>query len=303
MAQENTPTSPTNTLLEPLDGLYYALYGNGGYVSEQGLKDISMIPLSEITKYDMTDSVQIMFDVRTFNKKLGIIKDASNINIMDTSFNMNTNKFPNDSISISANDFIAGVTSPIQVISVGKCRTLYSDFITYINDYFGYANGFSTLFNLSNIVDINSGVFDSQAFIHIINGKTLNTDTGEYINDLSGSITVSYINNILNYMIYGNPFNNRPNESNNENIYNTYLQQGFLEDDLIFIPLGLTITLNLKINNNNINLNNLGYNNISSLNNSYNYTNGYFSSNTVTTKTDIKRIVKAPLLIKLMNLS
>lgn len=297
MAQ--TPT----TLFEPLDGLYYALYGNGGFVSEQGLKDISMIPLSEITRYDMTDSVQIVFDVRTFNKKLGIIKDVSNINIVDTSFNMNTKKFPNDNIHISANDFIAGVTSPLQVISVGKCRTLYSDFITYVNDYFGYANGFSTLFNLSNIVDINSGVFDSQAFINIINGKTLNIDTGEYINDLSGSITISYINNILNYMIYDNPFNNRPNESNNENIYDTYLQQGFLEDDLIFIPLGLTITLNLKINNNNINLNNLGYNNISSLNNSCNYTNGYFSSNTVTTETDIKRIVKAPLLIKLINLS
>lgn len=299
MIEENLPT----TLFEPFSGLYYALSGTGGFEIEQGLSDISMIPLSEITRYDMTDSVQILFDVRTFNKKLGIIKDASNINIIDTSFNMNTLRFPNDSITISANDFIDGVTSPIQVFSVGKLRTLYSDFITYINDYFSYANGFSTLFNLSNIVDINSGVFDSQAFINIINGKTLNTDTGEYINDLSGTISISYINNTLNYLIYDDPFNNRPDISYNENIYNTYLQKGFIEDDLIFIPFGLTITLTLKINNNNIHLNNLGYNNISSLNNSYNYTNGYFSSNTVTTETDIKRIVKAPLLIKLINLS
>jgi hypothetical protein len=141
------------------------------------------------------------------------------------------------------------------------------------------------------------------AFIKIINGQTLNTNTGEYISDLSGNITINFINKNINYLTYNNPFNNRNDISNNSYTENTYLQQGFLEDDLIFIPLGLTITLLLNINNNNIHLNYLGANNVSLLNNASNFTNGYFSSSTITTETQIKRVIKAPILIKLSNLS
>jgi len=205
-----------------------------------------------------------------------------------------------DSITIHSTDFVNNIKES-NIISVGKLTTLYSDFVTYINDYFGYANGFSALFNLSSQVNIHSGIFNANAFINIINGQTLNQSTGEYVNDLSGSVTVNYINNLLNYVVYSNPFNNRNPSDNNGAGYS--IQDGFIEGDLIFIPNGITITLNVIINNNNITLNNLGSTFLSNLNANTNYVNGYFSSSTNTTNTNIQRVFKAPLLIKLMNLS
>lgn len=276
-------------------GLYYALTAVGGYEMEEGLKTVTMVPVNQINQYDMTESIQIMFDVRTFNEKIGLIKDASNVNIVETAFDLSTNKFPIDTITVNAPEFVDGVTLESQIISVGKYQTLYSDFIMYVNNYFSYADGFSTLFTLSSQVDINNGIFDASAFIHIINGQTLNPTTGEYVKDLSGSITISYINQLLNYVVYANPFNNREPGMT--------AQDGFIAGDLIFIPNGLTATLNMDINNNNINWTSLGVTNVAHLNSTTNYVDGYFSVNTTTTETNIKRVIKAPLLLRLDNLS
>jgi hypothetical protein len=125
--------------------------------------------------------------------------------------------------------------------------------------------------------------------------RSLIEATGEYVKDLSGSIAVSYINQLLNYVVYANPFNNREDGMT--------AQDGFIAGDLIFIPNGLTATLNMDINNNNINWTSLGVTNVAHLNSSTNYVNGYFSCNTITTETNIKRVVKAPLLLRLENLS
>lgn len=281
-------------------GLFYAFEGLGGFDMEQGLQNITLIPIEQINKYDVTDSVQILYDVRLFNEKLGLYKDYQNINIISTSFDPLTLKFPYDSITITADEFVSNVDAN-EVLSVGKLQTLYSDFILYVNDYFGYSNGFSTLFNISSQIDINNGVFDSDAFIYIINGKTLDPNTGEYVNDLSGSVIINNINNLLNNVTYNDPFNNRGPNGNNGNGYD--IQYGFIEGDLIFIPTGVTVTLNVDVNNNNITLNSLGAAHLSQLNASCNYTNGYFSSVTTTTNTNIKRVIKAPLLLKLINIS
>jgi hypothetical protein len=281
-------------------GLYYALSATGGYQIEEGLKTITMLPVNQINQYDVTDSLQVMFDVRIFNESIGLYKDSNNQNIISTSFDPNTYKFPLDVIQLTSSQFVLGMQSS-QVISIGKLSYVYSDFITYINEYFGHINGFSTLFTLSSQVDINAGLFDANEFVNVINGKTLNPLTGEYIKDLSGSIILNYTNELLNYVTYSNPFNNRNPFDNNGNSFS--IQDGFIEGDIIFIPNGITITLNLDVISNQITLNPLGYLQLAQLNASTNSVNGYFSVNTTTTNTNIKRVVKAPLLIKLMNLS
>jgi len=276
-------------------GLYPAISAAGGFVIEEGLQTITLNPVQQIGQYDLTLAIQVKMDVRAFNAKIGLYKDASNINIISTAFDMSTNKFPIDSITITADEFVAGVTQTSQIVSVGKYNTLYSDFITYINDYFNYANGFSTLFNLSSVVDINGGVFDASAFIHIINENTYDPDTGTYVKDLSGSIQILQINQILNYIVYANSFQNRGTEISSKH--------GFIAGDLIFVPEGLTAILNLYIHNNSIVLNHLGVTHTLQITNASNYVNGYFSSSTTNTETNIRRIVKAPLLIILANLS
>lgn len=276
-------------------GLYYALSALGGYQIEEGLKTITLLPVNQINQYDTTDSLQVRFDVRTFNQAIGLYKDTTNENILDTSFNESTFTFPRDMIELTANQFVLGMTEN-QIISVGKLKYVYNDFIEYVNNYFGFPNGFSTLFTLSSQIGINGGVFDANEFINVIHGTTLNPSTGEYIKDLSGSITLNSINQLLNYVNYSNPFNNRTTVV-------TSIKDGFIEGDIIFVPNGITITLNLDIISNSIGLNTLGSSLLSQLNSSTNYTNNYFSVNTTTTNTNIKRIIKAPLLIKLTNLS
>ena len=44
--------------------------------------------------FDVTNAVQINMDVKALNERLGIFKDASNKQILSTSFNSQTNKFP-----------------------------------------------------------------------------------------------------------------------------------------------------------------------------------------------------------------
>lgn len=274
-------------------GLYYAFLATGGYQIEEGLKSITLLPQNQILRYETTDSLQVKFDVRTFNRAIGIIKDASNQNILDTSFNQITNTFPINGVTLTASQFVSGMTEN-QIISIGKLKYVYSDFITYANSYFGYPSGFSTLFTISSQIDINGGVFDASEFINVIHGTTLNQSTGEYIKDLSGSISLSYINDLLDSIVAFNTFNNRT--------YPINKKDGFIEGDVIFIPNGITITLNLTIIPNLIGLNTLGQSNLANLN-SVNVSNGYFSIDTITTDTSIKRVVKAPLLIKLMNLT
>lgn len=272
-------------------GIYYALEGLGGYDMEEGIHNVELIPSEILNQYDVTGSVQIYMDVRFFNEKIGLYKDAQNQNILSSSFNEITRKFPQDTITISSNEFLQNVHIP-NIISVGKLETLYVDFIQYVNDYFSYANGCSSIFNPASQMDINGGIFDATQLITILNGKTKDPATGEYVNDLSGSITILSINQMLQQIISSNPFNNRqPNSS---------LRDGFIENDLIFIKTGIKISLNVNFIENGITINDLGVQ--IPKNDCYCYKKGYFSTNTTMTNTDITMTVYTPLLIKLINI-
>ena len=175
---------------------------------------------------------------------------------------------------------------------------MYNDFTNYVNEYFAYANGFSTLFNIAGATSLNSGVFNDAAFINLIKGQALNPTTGEYIYDLSGSISISSINNILKYVIYSNTFGNR-NPGDPDIIFR---DDKFVEGDILYIPTGITVTLTLNINANNIELSYLGDAKIDELKIKYDYVDGSFSRNTTTTIDRITQVIKAPLLLKIIEI-
>ena len=51
-------------------GLFYAYGASGGFVMEKGVASTTLTPYERINKYDMTNSLQLKYDVRTFNTKL-----------------------------------------------------------------------------------------------------------------------------------------------------------------------------------------------------------------------------------------
>jgi hypothetical protein len=138
-------------------------------------------------------------------------------------------------------------------------------------------------------------VFDASALMYLMKNKTLNSD-GEYVYGVSGEIQIYHANAFLRFANLYNPFNNRTD---------TTIADGFLEDDLIFVPKGTTITMKVVISStdtgNNLSLNSVGQTYLSTITNDY--SSGYYSQVTTVTSTLITRVVKVPLFIRLANLS
>jgi len=278
-------TGIRNTLSNegPYEGFFYAFYGSGGFTMDQCFNTIKLTQPNPLLRYDVTKALQVKFDVRTFNAKIGLYKDANNIGITSTTFNPVTDNFSIDEITISADEFVSGLSKQ-QVISVGSYSTMYGDFKQLVNTYFGYAGGFSSLFSQASEFDINNGVFDASAFINII--TPYSRPSGENVKQVTGSITISDINSLLKYAIDRNIFGNRTTQSSvgtssdvssnytgnsttqEENYFksNYGMADGFIAGDLIFIPAGTTIKLHLVIDSENFNpLNNIGPSNVSEL--------------------------------------
>jgi hypothetical protein len=280
-------------------GLFYAYEASGGYVMEQGFANIVMVPYEKINKYDVTESLQVEFDVRTFNRKIGLIKDASNTGIISTTYDPAMNHFPVDTITLNSVEFVTGMNES-QVISVGKYTTLYSDFQMFLNQYFGYPDGFSSLFTIQSQININNGIFDASALINLMTYQVINA-SGEYVNAVTGEISIKHVNALLRFANQYNPFNNRvPGQSN--------VSDGFIDRDLIFIPTGTNVTLYVNVKNidaypNYITITTSGETHLQNITHDGDYTNGYFSQTTTVTSDYIKRVIEVPLLIRLTNLS
>jgi hypothetical protein len=292
----NVPPAAGN----PYIGFYYSILATGGFNIAQNFSTIHLATPSLVNKYDLTNAVQVLFDVRVFNKKLGLIKDASNIGILDSSYNSVSAQFPTDTIRISATDF-TNVIVASDVISVGTYSTLYSDFISYVNAYFSYSNSFASLFSTTSQFDANNGVFDASAFYTIINGETRDS-TGAYINNLTGTVTISNINLLLSFAIEHNVFANR------DASLNIGLQNGFLAGDLIYIPTGTSITLSLDIANDGYQtITNIGPSQVTTLTLISDFKEQYgdtnYTKSTLATTTGINRTLTSPLLFILTNLS
>jgi hypothetical protein len=299
--------NPPTIITASYEGFYYAFYGSGGFTMDQCFNTIKLQQQNPLLRYDVTKAVQVRFNVRTFNSKIGLIKEPNNVDIISSAFNSVTDKFPDNSVTITAAEFLAGMSAE-QVLSVGAYSTAYSDYIQFVNTYFGYAGGFSSLFAEASEFDINGGVFDADSFMNIITPYSL--EGGENVKPLVGAITISDINNLLKFAIDGNVFKNRiPQLSDasasdpgyvsrvgvvydssgyslEHTLYNSNygMADGFMHGDLIFIPAGTTVKLHIVIDSENYNpLNNLGPSNvtdlISDMDTNRTYTKKYYPNN------------------------
>lgn len=263
----------------PIDGSVYAFSATGGFQMERGFADITLRDQTQVQRFDTTNSVQVKFAASVFNGKMGAFDGVS-----DT--------FANDTISLSAAEFVSGMTLE-NVISVGKYETLYSDFVNYVRTYFGYNGGFSSLFNAASEFEINDGIFDAAAFMNLITG-----DAANRISDLSGSITINNINQLMRFAVDSNCFGNR-----SPDVRNFGVNDGFVAGDLIWVPKGTSIHLNLDIDAESFApINNRGpiYAADIGILQDTAFTNGDFVETTHSTTTNISRTLEAPLLIRLI---
>ena len=218
-----------------------AIDATGGFTIDISLADIDLLTENPIRDFDLTETLQLEFDVRIFNEKIGLIKDASNITILDSSFNSELNVFPNDSFTLTFEEFKDNLDSS-QVISLGKFETIYSDFKQYINHCFYYNNLFPSLLKSSDATDISNGIFDSDQFIELINGQYVNED-GETVDNFSGSVKLDNINISLSYILQADPFENRVVSSD----LSYSRSDGFISGDLILVNPGMIIELKLIV--------------------------------------------------------
>lgn len=218
-----------------------AIDATGGFTIDISLVDIELIAQNPIREFDLTETLQLDFDVRIFNEKIGLVKDASNATILDTSFNSTLGAFPIDDITITFEEFKNNINAS-QVISLGKFETIYSDFKQYINHYFYYSNLFPSLLKSDQATDISNGIFDEDKFIELINGQSVNSN-GQTVDNFSGSIQIRGTNGSLSYILQGDPFNNRPTTTD----ISFSLSDGFIAGDLILVNPGMTTEMQLIV--------------------------------------------------------
>jgi hypothetical protein len=206
----NSIFNPPDPLFDgAYSGYYYAFYGEGGFSTDQSFNQILLSPSASASfqLYDVTYALQVKYDVRKINEKIGLIKDASNLTVLETNYNFVNDSFYIDSINIDASEFINGM-SAAQVISVGAYNTLYRDYIQSVNKYFFSALSISdTLLSQSSTTDLSNGTFDAESFMSLINQQT--DDGHTHVHPLLGSVTLSNINQLLRYAVDNNVFNNR----------------------------------------------------------------------------------------------
>ena len=285
------PIDPTNERNDAdhtgvYDSSVYVFPATGGFSMERGFETIKLAAVIEPAYVDVTDAVQVTIEASVFNGLLG-------------NFSTVTDSFDNNTITLEADDFRDALTSPTQVISVGKYSTLYSDFQTYVAAYFG-TNGFETLFTAASEFKIDeANVFDADAFIALLTNVPDTEETGASISTMTGSITITDVDKLLKYSVDANVFGNRDPATSDWGVSN-----GFQAGDLIWVPAGTTIVLNLAIDAESfLPVNNIGTANAAGTSSSQSttFTQGEnFSLETEANTTLITRTAKAPLLIKLV---
>ena len=250
----------------------YAIRAGGGFSMEQYLGEIPFIGSvgTDLTQiYDLTNTLQIDYDVRIFNEKIGIFKDISNQTIIDSSNSLIQDDLTSGSIALSANDFLNNI-SAAQITSLGKYSTLYSDFIRKTNTYFGYADGFARIFDASGTADVSLNAFSAQDLLPILKQRHID-GSGNDVYKLSGTVSLYQLTNILAFMALNNPFSNRTGKTQYD---------GFFAGDRILVETGITISLAVSTYN-------------------ADYITDPVSSNAII----LQHVVNAPLLLTLQNLS
>lgn len=277
-------------------GKSYVFPADGGYSIQQTLPEI---PISD--DFYVQDALQIRIGADFLNKKLGITKDPQNERVLEIDYDVSNNKYDIDHLILSAEELINIITTT-NIISMGSLSTLYSDFNYTVLEYFGAPYGFSSLFSGEEYYNINGGVFDASALIHLINGNTFDF-AGSYVSDLSGIVNLDNVVDIINHACQTDPFDNRPTENNKT------FKDGFIEDDLIYIQSGFSVKLSVDVEvEPYVTKFNVGPENLAAIDASYNTLN-YVDNLTLAKKEttastlNITQIYTVPLLFVVSNAS
>jgi hypothetical protein len=308
---KNAVFLPTATLTSTS---VYAFYASGGFAMRRDFDSVRLAEQTALSTYDATTAIQVNINASDLNAKLGTYRDAED-NFSDA-----------DSLVISHTDFKSYLTSASQVISVGKFEKLYSDFEDYVNEYFGWSGGFSSLFTNADTFTITSGVvggsdnatkrdLSTEGFYNLMKTPTTMTAAGAQIFDMSGSITVANVSKVLRFAVDSNVFNNRtPGDASTDvanadtslpdrNTHNYGVGDGFRAGDLIFITTGAAVKLKLCIDAELYNpTNNVGSTMASAITATQrsDYVGTNFTETTNASATLIERTLTAPILIRVI---
>lgn len=241
-------------------------YGGFSFTNES-------IPIQQnkklIDEYDITNSVQLLYDVSKINEKIGLFK--MNHIIIKSDFDNEQNIFPIDNIEINSNELIEDLELS-SILSLGKLKTSYNNF----NRFIEYITSHKELFDLyeENKLEIDYENFDEENLYCLLKKE----------NGFFGSVSIKNVNEILNNTIFFENHKNIPKKN------------GFINDDLLFIPYGLKILLSYDINIDKLNY--FGKKYILNLKNETDYDDGNCYINTSFTESKITRTIKVPLLFK-----
>ena len=222
---------------------FYAFIGTGSYSTEFSI-DISdkIIETTDI-QYDYTNTLQIYMNTYKLNNKIGVIKTADNT-LIRSSYDTNSNTFDTDIINITSREVLYDISSN-HIYKLGSFDNFYTNFIEYINNFFGIGGLTNQLFSSTNKppIDIsnNNIISYNKAYLSTI------------LSTLTGNIKITDVASMINYCVIANPFKNRYSNIKNKD--------GFLEGDKFFVKDGITVTFNLDILN-NIYHNDTSFNNL-----------------------------------------
>lgn len=210
--------------------VYYAIPAIGGFNIEQHfggpIPVLTDMPANDL---DLTLALQLRINVKTFNDKLGIVKDASNNTVISSPFDISGGSFPTP-ISFDFNEFIPDITDD-NIISLGNFSTMNSDFRRNIVNYYQLSKGVN-VFDPSGESQNESNTLTNNEFIDLFSSDP----SSNAINDISGNMYIYYIPQLMSGLYENDPFNNRSNKT---------IEHGFIAGDIIFLVNGFSVRLDL----------------------------------------------------------
>ena len=278
-------------------GNCFVIDSDGGFSLKQNFLEVRMMPSNKLVPaYDLSNAIQLSLGVRVLNDKLGIIKDESNNAVIDAEFDASGINLAVDQLTFNTTNLTESIGVD-NIISMGRLSSLYSDFNDTVYKYFGLPTGFGNIFSHYQTTNINEGVFDASGLIRVLNGNSFDV-SGSFISDISGSLSVNNINNVLRFIIDNDIYKNRDPSDN------IGLGNGFIGGDLIYVPDGITIGLTVDIESEPYTpINNIGPENLAKIDASINYFES-FSNVSKTTTYSVNNITQhytVPILFVLTN--
>lgn len=210
-------------------GEYSVIRASGGFnVNQHFGGPVKVYAQSESVDLDMTLALQLKVNVRTFNAKLGIIKDLSNDVVISSPLDVSNGVLPMD-ISFTFQDFIPDIKLE-NIISLGNFSHIYSDFRRNIVNFYRlstFSNVFDTWSEEQQKDDLTKEVF-----------VNLFDENGTYSKNISGTMLIYFVRSLIDSIIAKDPFNNRTNKTIND---------GFIAGDIILLTNGISIKLDLSL--------------------------------------------------------